>query len=339
MLIKMDYLNKYQKIADTLDKYSYSKNDSKLIKKIKWVVMEKVHGSNFSIYYEKGNITFSKRNNKLKENEWFYNYHLIKEKLMLYTNQLARLLDNDNFIIYGELFGGFYPKDTKNWNGPIPRRINTKGISVIPFEERAIQEGIYYSNNIEYMVFDIFINNKFMDYQNMIEVLKETDFFYAQPLLIDSYEKVLKFNINFDSKIPKQLNYEELPKNTNIAEGIVIKPITNIYVKNKSDQDVRCLIKIKNKKFLEVIDDFDMNEAKKSYFYVFHNLVNQNRFQSVISKIGKLSNENKEIVIQELYDDVFNDFYTHYNIQYKDFSKVEDYVKSLVNQLVINNLI
>ena len=36
------------------------------------------------------------------------------------------------------------------------------------------------------MVFDIFINNKFMDYQNMIEVLKETDFFYAQPLLIDS---------------------------------------------------------------------------------------------------------------------------------------------------------
>ena len=97
------------------------------------------------------------------------------------------------------------------------------------------------------MVFDIFINNKFMDYQNMIEVLKETDFFYAQPLLIDSYEKVLKFNINFNSKIPKQLNYEELPKNTNIAEGIVIKPITNIYVKNKSDQDV--FNKIKNKKF------------------------------------------------------------------------------------------
>ena len=189
------------------------------------------------------------------------------------------------------------------------------------------------------MVFDIFINNIFMDYQNMIEVLKKTDFFYAQPLLIDSYEKVLKFNINFDSKIPKQLNYDELPKNTNIAEGIVIKPVNNIYVKNKSDQDVRCLIKIKNKKFLEVIDDFDMNEAKKSYFYVFHNLVNQNRFQSVISKIGKLSIENKEIVIQELYDDVFNDFYTHYNIQYKDFSKVEDYVKSLVNQLVTNNLV
>ena len=89
---------------------------------------------------------------------------------------------------------------------------------------------------------------------------------------------------------------------------------------------------------MEVIDDFDMNEAKKSYFYVFHNLVNQNRFQSVISKIGKLTIENKEIVIKELYDDVFNDFYTHYNIQYKDFSKVEDYVKSLVNQLVTNNI-
>ena len=76
--------------------------------------------------------------------------------------------------------------------GPIPTRINNKGIS-IPFEERAIQEGIYYSNNIEYMVFDIFINNIFM-------IIK---------IFINSYEKVLKFNINFDSKIPKQLNYDK----------------------------------------------------------------------------------------------------------------------------------
>ena len=153
----MSKLLKYQKITDSLDKYQCSKNDLKLIKKTKWVVMEKVHGSNFSIYYEKGEISFSKRNSKLEDNEWFYNYHLIKNCLVNNTIKLAKLLEKEKFTIYGELFGGYYPEDTINWKGPLKTRINEKGVSIVPFEERAIQEGIYYSPNIEYMVFGALI--------------------------------------------------------------------------------------------------------------------------------------------------------------------------------------
>lgn len=321
-----------------MNNYIISKNEYKIMKKTKWVVMEKVHGSNFAIYFNKGDISFSKRNSLLKEGEWFYNYHIIKNNLISNTKKLAKLLNIDNFIIYGELFGGYYPDDIINWSGPLGNRINGKGVSIIPFEERAIQEGIYYSPNIEYMVFDVVISNQFMNYVEMINILKKTDFVYAKPLLIESYEKVMKYNINFDSIIPEQLGLNTLPNNTNSAEGIVIKPIENIYVMNKNKERVRCIIKIKNKKFLEVYDDFNMEEAKKSYKFIFHLLVNQNRFQSVISKIGKVSDENKELVIEKLYQDTFYDFYINYNFVYNDFEKVENYVKQLCQNIVLENI-
>ena len=148
-------LHKFQKIANSIDKYEYNKNDYKLFRKTKWVAMEKVHGSNFAIYYNNGLINFSKRNSKLKDDEWFYNYHLIKKKLISCTKNIATYMNSDRFIIYGELFGGFYPENPEEWKGPMGTRINEKGVSLIPFEDRAIQEGIYYSPNIEYMVFDI----------------------------------------------------------------------------------------------------------------------------------------------------------------------------------------
>jgi len=79
----MVLIHKYQKISDKVSKYSLDKKDKKLFSsKSKWIVTEKVHGSNFSIYYMDGKIEFSKRNDILKEDEWFYNYQLIKDKLI-----------------------------------------------------------------------------------------------------------------------------------------------------------------------------------------------------------------------------------------------------------------
>ena len=45
---------KYQKIYDNLDNYILDKktNNKLFSKKIKWIVQEKVHGTNFSIYYD-----------------------------------------------------------------------------------------------------------------------------------------------------------------------------------------------------------------------------------------------------------------------------------------------
>jgi Rnl2 family RNA ligase len=332
---------KFQKISSNVDKYIINKKDNKLFSnQNKWVVTEKVHGSNFSIYYNNNKISFSKRNNKLNDDEWFYNYHKIKDKLIKNITDLASIMKEDNIVIYGELFGGWYP-DATDWKGPEGVRINNKGISIVPFEDRAIQEGIYYSPNIEYMVFDVAIIKdklEFIDYFKMVDYLKQTNFMYAKPLKIGSFSELQNFNINFDSHIPKFLGLSVLPLNTNTAEGIVIKPVITHYVKDKNNNDIRCLIKIKNKKFLEVADDFDMNEANNSYDFIFTKLINQNRYQAVISKIGALNEDNKEEIINEFADDAWNDFYSEYNVNINNYDKATDYVLELCKNLVNNNL-
>ena len=340
----MDKVYKYQKISDKVSKYTLQKKDKLFSNNTKWFATEKVHGSNFSIYYIDGKIQFSKRNSILNKDEWFYNYQLIKNKLIRNVKKISTLLDNQNIIVYGELFGGWYPQNNEEWKGPKDIRINSKDISIVPFEERAIQEGIYYSNNIEFMVFDIgIVDNEginFVDYYKMEEYIKQTELFYSKALIIGSFEKVQKFNIEFDSKIPEQLGELPLPKGTNIAEGIVIKPIESHKVKDKDGNNIRCIIKIKNKKFLEVGDNFNMEEANKSYQFILLKLINQNRYQAVISKIGKLTKDNKNIVLDEYIEDVWNDFYQNYaNIVINDWDKANEYIRQIANNLINENMI
>ena len=87
-------MNKYQKISDNIDKYDLSKKDNILFSnKTKWVVTEKIHGSNFAIYYRNGKIEFSKRNQILEPDEWFYNYHLINFNIkLLIAEEVANLV-------------------------------------------------------------------------------------------------------------------------------------------------------------------------------------------------------------------------------------------------------
>ena len=104
--------------------------------------------------------------------------------LLLFCN----ILNKEFIIVYGELFGGFYPKDPESW---INNRINNKGICTLPFEKRAIQEGIYYSENIEYIVFDVaFLQSDFnsesltfYDYHEITSILEKTNFLYTRESL------------------------------------------------------------------------------------------------------------------------------------------------------------
>jgi Rnl2 family RNA ligase len=331
---------KYQKIYDNLDNYILDKktNNKLFSKKVKWIVQEKIHGSNFSIYYDGKECQFAKRNSILKNNDWFYNYQIIKNKLINNTKKLYNLLNKDKIIIYGELFGGFYPDNVSEWKN---NRIDNKGLCKLSFDERAIQEGIYYSKNIEYIVFDIAYednnNIHFLNYFETNNYIKKTEFLFSEALAITDLSSALNFNLNFNTKIPNKLGYESFPEFTNLAEGIVIKPSQTIILKNKKNKDVRCLIKKKNKKFKEISDTFNLEEAKKSYKFTFINMLNINRINAVISKIGKI---NKENLIEKLVEDIWNDYYINYNFKISDYDKANIYLnkicKNFVNETYIN---
>ena len=132
------YFVKFPKIYENI-------GDFKSPKKQEWIATEKIDGSNFSVYSNGVETKFAKRTGFLETEEWFYNYQSISLELSQKANKIYQIykskIANLNFVVlYGELCGGFYPEDTKNWIGPIPSRINEKGVVIIPIEKRAIQD-------------------------------------------------------------------------------------------------------------------------------------------------------------------------------------------------------
>lgn len=114
-------------------------------KKLDWIATEKIDGSNFSVHSDGKIVKFAKRTGFLKENEWFYNYQLIALDLSKKAKKVFNLLNTPNttkvplkyIVVYGELCGGWFPPD-QNWNGPVPSRINEKGITRYLFQSSLI---------------------------------------------------------------------------------------------------------------------------------------------------------------------------------------------------------
>lgn len=289
----------YEKMTDRIDKLKFNDKDFKKLRKVRWVVTEKIHGSNFSIITDGSYIAFAKRKEILSFEENFFGFYLIKEELkmkteILFKDLIARFPDVKKVTIYGELFGGYFPEKIK-----VNEFLNQKiaGNDSIS----AVQKGVYYSPNLEYCVFDILIeqNNekKYLDYDLAMNLLELSQFLYTKPIFIGMYEDAIDFEHKFNSTIPQMLGYNIEEDNT--AEGIVVKPIKSIYIDTPKGK-IRPIIKIKNKEFSERVENIDDNYHSYYYktdklMYLKKNifmLLNKNRIDNCISKIGKVDKNN-----------------------------------------------
>lgn len=177
------------------------------------------------------------------------------------TKKDLNILGLSKVYVFGELFGGEYPHNEVKKDETV----------------QAVQTGVYYSPNICFCAFDIQIEKEgffetfsysnvllqlvfvlqlgnnifFLDYKDSIQLFQDCDLFYAQPLFIGSYEDCISYNIVFDSSIPTLLGLPSLKNNK--AEGIVVKPMTEVFIKNNKGVKSRAIVKIKAQKFLEVI--------------------------------------------------------------------------------------
>ena len=244
----------YIKIPETSSQWILSPKEAKLIKKSRWCVLEKVHGSNFCFIYDIKTKTmeYAKRKEILSKDETFFGYKsILKETLpkiekIVQSVVLRKPDPNSKICIYGELFGGLYPH--KNVE---------KNLSISP-----VQTGIYYSPNLHFYAFDISIleadDEQYMDYDISLSIFKNSGILYAEPLLIGSYEEAIEFKINFITTIPNKLKLE--PIENNQAEGIIIKPMKEIRINNGKD---RAIIK---KKILEFSESkyHDVEKPKKT---------------------------------------------------------------------------
>ena len=282
--------NPYEKIPESWNHWQIDDAAYRLFDKIDWVVTEKVHGANLCFTIAPTGIRCAKRKEYISENDAFFNYQRLLEKLKGKIQQVFDVLEQQHpqisrVFIYGELFGGGYPHPDVEPDRTV----------------KLVQTGVYYSPTIEFYAFDIAIcteetsdNKIYLDYDRALEIFQEVGIFHARPLFVGKFNNACSYPIEFDSTIPAELGLPALSQNP--AEGVTIKPLKSIYVETKKGK-VRPIIK---KKIAAFTEDRRFHQAKKwpderspsqeEHFSVLKwegfNLITENRLQNAISKIG-----------------------------------------------------
>ncbi|AFY57020.1 RNA ligase [Rivularia sp. PCC 7116] len=325
----------YEKIPENPNQWNLTESDYRIFKKSDWVVTEKIHGANFGIVTDGLEVRFAKRKQFLDSKDNFFGYQLLQDKLILQAKEIFKILQVERInlnkvFIYGELFGGEYPH---------PEVTPVCGV-------QAIQTGVYYSPNIEYCAFDIGIventrnNHKiYLDYDIALQLFAKVGMMAAKPLFIGKYEEAAAYNIEFESTIPAILNLPQLQQ-SNKAEGIVIKPVKSFYIETRKGR-IRPIIKYKIPEFAE---DSRYHQAQKWNYQKTLNqnqnqhqelsfedelcqemlaLVTATRLDNVISKLGRITNQDIDKIpqlVDLLQKDVLESFYEEYESIFKDLS-------------------
>jgi Rnl2 family RNA ligase len=216
----------------------------------KFVVQEKLHGANFSIYWTPNSpneLKYGSRNQFVTEN--FYSFkraidnigeeNILKFFNSFHSNRVAYPTpteDTQLYILYGELIGGNYHKDVPKIQGV-----------------KAVQKEVYYGNDNRLVFFDLKYNldaaNNYMAYEDIGILNKWLQLFNIPnlPILFEgTLDECISQTEDFNSTHYKSY-HPELELSANPAEGIVIKSLWHDIV----NAPERLIFKKKSKNFLE----------------------------------------------------------------------------------------
>lgn len=321
--------------------------DPKRFKAVKWVATEKVHGANFCFIVENGEIVCAKRTGLLQGDEDFFGY---KKMLVKLKSEILQCPDSINFILqnsrpemksllgysklhlFGELCGGKYPNLNSNKN-------------IFP-----IQTGIWYSNNIEFVLFDVAVtvlNDQvkpemtFLDFRITLELAKSRNLLCVPIVDEGNFEQMINVSVDFPTQVPKLLHLD--PISDNFAEGVVIRPMEAILVSTKYGIS-RAILKKKRPEFAE---DSRYHQATKSAVVKKDNsinateyilseaicMVNRNRLNAAISKYGRISTKDKD-GLKKFAEAIVEDILTDLN-EFKEWGELDATDKSTVAEKVL----
>ncbi|OFZ24105.1 MAG: hypothetical protein A3D92_08930 [Bacteroidetes bacterium RIFCSPHIGHO2_02_FULL_44_7] len=237
-----------------------------------------------------------------------------------------------NIVIYGELFGGWYPSDeqAKTWTGAQGVRLDRDGRCLLKSDaERAIQEGVYYSSAIEFCAFDLAVQTdlqyQFCTYRKTLLLFSKVHLFHSMPLKIGKLHQVSDYSPIFDSTIPLLLHMTPLPVGTNYAEGVVIRALDDI------NHDA--IYKLKHPQFREIPVVFSGKKTpcESGTVGLVLSYANINRYNSVLSKFGRKT--SREILLKEFINDTLNDFYENHPTIILDYKRLIEILTEKFNDI------
>lgn len=286
----------------------------------KWVAREKIHGSNFSFWYDGTTLRTAKRSGF---DPSFCNAEQLITKYEDSVTYLYQLFLKEGYItigqtiaIFGEVFGGSY-HGTKLANA------------------KTVQKGMDYHPDTEFMFFDIKMENMDGDMSYMSDVFCENcavvlyQKFAERAMKIapevgyGTLDELMKLPNEFPTLVPAQFGLP-LPdgvKEHTIGEGYVLRPaLKDVYI-----NQTRVVIKSKNSKFTEKgkgvkmgVQDFTVADEHKEEFEVLLSMATPARLQSVFSKeytIEDLNWNKLKELSGKLVKDITDDFAKEFDIE------------------------
>ena len=296
----------YEKIAANLaDWLGDDEAAFRAAHKTEWIVTEKIHGANFCFVTDGSQIHCAKRKGFLPEGEDFFGHKVVLKRLERSILALFALLKSRDtrvelVSIYGELYGGKYPHPDVP---PVP------GVS-------HVQTGVWYSPRIEFCAFDVGVQKEglpgriYLEQEEARKACMEAKIPFVRPLFRGSYEDAFAYPIGFETTLPALLGLPSLGP-TNKAEGVVLKPARALLIPRR-EALIRPVVKRKIDSFAE---DARFHQAKKwatpapsqkepevleTLKQEISSLVNENRLNAAISKVGPTSANDPERMAQVL---------------------------------------
>ncbi len=266
-----------------------------------WVVHEKIHGSNMSVFFNGSDIAYAKRTDFIDIDTAFYSWQAamkrdnIEEKIKKLWSGFNLFSDIklEELRLIGELFGGDYKhKDVKK------------------VKEGMVQKGVFYASEQHFMCFDITVNGKIIAHDLFEKLMEYAEVKTAPKLFTGSFDEVMDFPNNNFSVVYKEYNLPEIVDN--IMEGVVIKSIEPKFFGNHQ----RVILKNKNEKFKERTANKkrikklpkELSEDEVNVIHEIGGYVTDNRLRNVISKIGNISDKMFGVLIKNLNKDIMEEF-------------------------------
>lgn len=253
----------------------------------RWVVTEKIDGTNIGINVSREGVRVSSRNNMLTPDTNFFNVgehlNLIGELVWYVKRFLSANPKCEQITLNGEYYGS-----------KVMNRIKYGPEYAFAFF------GAYSINWGEYSVWS------FSELDSLLKGSGLSRLLVPMIGIYDSFEEACRV----PNDIPSQLN----PKET--AEGIVIEPFELPWKMRMNEMDLQFIFKSKNEKFKErSADKINLkpsdkeDEALRAFRRDFQSLCTESRMWSVLSKVGRPeSAKNFSPYVAPFLNDVWEDF-------------------------------
>ncbi len=264
-----------------------------------WVSTVKVHGANYSLWYDGKTYARGKRSGFIGESDIFYgdvNLDYTQKIKNMYEYLCGNVDQEDHPLelrIVGEIYGGLYDHPEVDRDPTATR----------------VQKEVSYRPDNGFIVFDIAVNGRFVDWETVKVLCFKFGFDHVVELARGKFNDLIKIPVVFPDPIGVMLGHPIIGGND--AEGWVLKPVENAFFGNGS----RVILKGKNPKMSEKCKKF---KPKKPVYtltddatVMYEELIcyfNENRLRNVLSHGHDITQRDFGKLLGLLAKDGYDDF-------------------------------